>query len=164
MTAKRSNNGNPHLCQFAFADGRRCRMLRHKDHLSLCLFHARQEQQFQEAQQLGAQLATSLTGDFLTATDINHVLGKLFTALAQKRISLRDASRLAHIGQLLLHSLRYVKEEFKFYYTYEKWQAMIDDAVALPDLPQNDPNDVPEDETSEEEPPADSESSSSGET
>jgi hypothetical protein len=44
VTTKRSDSSNPDFCQFPFADGRRCRMLRHKDHPSLCLFHARDEQ------------------------------------------------------------------------------------------------------------------------
>ena len=38
MTETRSNH--PEFCQFAFSDNRQCRMLRHKNHASLCLFHA----------------------------------------------------------------------------------------------------------------------------
>ncbi|MGH9744206.1 MAG: hypothetical protein ACRD51_17835, partial [Candidatus Acidiferrum sp.] len=103
MTAKRSKSvtrtpdgPDSPLCQFPFADGRRCRMLRALGHPSLCLFHARDEQQLAESQQLGSQLAASFSGDFLTATDINFVLGKLFTALAQNRISARNAAALAY--------------------------------------------------------------------
>jgi hypothetical protein len=131
MTAKRSSPGNSHLCQFPFADGRKCRMLRLQDHPTLCLFHARQEDQLLEAERLGAELSASLTGNFLTATDINFVLGKLFTALAQNRIAPRNAATLAYIGQLLLHSLRNVKEEYKFHYKFDSWEKMLNQAIPL---------------------------------
>jgi hypothetical protein len=131
MTAKRSSSGNSHLCQFPFADGRKCRMLRYQDHPTLCLFHARQEEQLLVSERLGAELSASLTGNFLTATDINFVLGKLFTALAQNRIPPRNASILAHIGHLLLHSLRDVKNEYKFHYKFDTWEKMLNRAIPL---------------------------------
>ena len=132
MTAKRSETNTSTFCQFPFADGRLCRMLRAPGHASLCLFHARDEQQLRDAQAFGAQLAASFTGNFLTASDINHVLGKVFTALAQKRISQRNAATLAYIGQLLLHSIPTVSRETKFVYSFERWQEMIDNAIHLP--------------------------------
>lgn len=131
MTAKRSAPSDSHLCQFPFADGRKCRMLRQQDHPTLCLFHARQEEQLLESQRLGAELSASLTGNFLTATDINFVLGKLFTALAQNRIPPRNAATLAYIGQLLLHSLRNVKDEYKFRYKFDTWEEMLNRAIPL---------------------------------
>ena len=46
-TNSRSRNAanESNLCQFPFADGRRCRMLRHPSHPCLCFFHARTESQ-----------------------------------------------------------------------------------------------------------------------
>ena len=61
-------------------------MLRHPSHPSLCPFHARAELQLRESHGLGAELATTISGDFMTATDISHALGKLYTAVAQDRI------------------------------------------------------------------------------
>jgi len=92
---------NPNRCQFETSDGRRCRMLRHNGHPTLCLFHARDEMQLLESQRLGAEISASVTGEFMTSTDINFVLGKLFTALAQNRIPPRNAAILAYIGQLM---------------------------------------------------------------
>ncbi len=40
---------NPNRCQFETSDGRRCRMLRHNGHPTLCLFHARDEMQLLES-------------------------------------------------------------------------------------------------------------------
>jgi hypothetical protein len=132
MTIKRSKADNHNLCHFTYSDGRRCRMLRHLSHPGLCPFHAREEQQFLESQRIGTELAASLTGNFLNAADVNHVLGKVFTALAQNRISARNAATLAYIGQLLLQSIPSVKQETKFKYSYESWQHMITNAVDLP--------------------------------
>jgi hypothetical protein len=122
---------NPNRCQFETSDGRRCRMLRYNGHPTLCLFHAHDEMQLLESQRVGAELSASLTGQFMTATDINFVLGKLFTATAQNRIPPRNAAILAYIGQLMLHSLHQVKKEYPFTYKYESWNNMLDNSIPL---------------------------------
>jgi hypothetical protein len=145
MTTKRSHHAESNLCRFSFSEGRRCRMLR-ISRSGLCLFHARDEQQLLECRRLGSELSASLTGHFHTAADINHVLGKVFTALAQGRITPRTATVLAYIGQLLLQSLPAVKAETQFKYTYNAWSRMIDNATPLsdpPDLPANSPSGNP---------------------
>src|SRR5216683_3451006 len=124
---------NPNRCQFETSDGRRCRMLRCNAHPTLCLFHARDEMQLLESQRLGAELSASLTGQFMTATDINFVLGKLFTATAQNRIPPRNAAVLAYIGQLMLHSLPNLKKEYPFTYEYKTWNNMLEKATVLSD-------------------------------
>ena len=112
------------LCQFSFADGRTCRMFRQHDHPSLCVFHARAERQVIESDRLGSELAATLTGRFMTATDINFALGKLYKAIAQNRIPPRNASNLAFVGKLLLLSLDKLKSEFNFRYEYDQWIKM----------------------------------------
>ena len=119
------------LCQFPFNDGRRCRMLRHPGHPSLCIFHARAELQLLESERLGTELAQTLTGDYMTATDVNHILGKLYTAVAQNRVSSRNAATLAYIGQLLLTSVGGIKSEFKFSYNFDQWNQMSQKATHL---------------------------------
>ena len=123
------------LCQFSFADGRTCRMFRQHDHPSLCLFHARAERQIAESDGLGSELAATLTGRFMTATDINFALGKLYKAIAQNRIPPRNASNLAFVGKLLLLSLDKLKDEFDFSYDYEQWEKMDLDAKPLSNPP-----------------------------
>jgi hypothetical protein len=129
MTDTRSDN--PEFCQYTFSDNRRCRMLRQINHPTLCAFHARDEQQLLESHNLGAQIATSYTGDFLTAADINHVMGKVFTALAQNRIPQRTAATLAYLGQVMLLSLPMAKNETKFVYSYETWIDFINNGIRL---------------------------------
>ncbi len=117
------------LCQFPFSDGRTCRMPRWTKHRTLCIYHARSEQQLLAADQSARQLV-SLSGDFRTASDINHVLGKLFTLVAQNRIPRRDAVSLAYIGQLLLQSLPHVRNEIKNTLGYRAWNATVHGALA----------------------------------
>ena len=119
------------LCQFPFSDGRRCRMLRHPAHPNLCPFHARAELQLRESARLGTELSTTISGEFNTATDVNHILGKLYTAIAQDRIPARNAANLAYVGQLLLQSINGVKSEFPFSYTFDQWDNMNDEAKPL---------------------------------
>jgi hypothetical protein len=121
----------PNRCAFETSDGRRCRLPRSASHASLCVFHSQEEQQLLESRKLGGELASSLTGNFLTAADINYVLGKVFTAVAQNRMPARTAHTLAYLGQLMLFSLPSVKKEFAFHYKFEQWTNMLDRAVRL---------------------------------
>jgi len=105
-----STHADSNKCLYQFADGRTCRMLRKKDHPSFCFHHAREEQQRLESAKLAAEFA-SLSGKLNTVTDINHVLGKVFTALAEKRISNHTADTFGYLGQLLLQSIPGVKSE-----------------------------------------------------
>ena len=86
------------LCQFSFADGRQCRMFRHESHASLCLVHAREEQQLLAQDEIGEELE-SISGEFRTTTDINHVIGKLFRLVANGRIPARRAENLTYLAQ-----------------------------------------------------------------
>ena len=135
MTNENSGTSVATRCQFPFSDGRSCRMLRSPAHPSFCAFHARQELQLLESQRLGHEISASLNGDFLTATDINHVLGKLFTAVAQNRILLRKAAILTYMGQVMLSSLPHVKQEFSFTYKFDHWNKVLSNAAPLSDPP-----------------------------
>jgi hypothetical protein len=132
---KRSNAANHNLCHFSFSDGRRCRMLRHRDHPGLCPFHSREERQRLESERIGTELAATFTGNYLTATDINHVLGKVFTALAQDRISVKKARALCYAAQLMLATLQTVRGEYQFKYSFDSWERMLKNSVRLPDPP-----------------------------
>lgn len=144
-----SKAAEPNRCAFETSDGRRCRLPRSATHASLCVFHSREEQQLLESRKLGSEIAAPITSYFLTATDINHVLGKLFTAVAQNRMPVRTAHTLAYIAQLMLFSLPSVKDEFAFRYKFEQWTNMLDKAVHLSDPPPdpavNAPVDTPND-------------------
>ncbi len=127
-------------CQFFSTDNRRCRMPRWHAHPAYCLHHARREQQLLETERVAGELVT-LTGTFKTAHDVNLVLGKLFTALAQNRIPPGTAATLAYIGGLLLHSLPRVSREVTDAYGFQAWdrklRQLFDGGSAL--IPQSEP-------------------------
>jgi hypothetical protein len=131
MSTKLNSSTTDSSCKFTFADGRHCRMSLTSYHRSLCPFHARAEEQLLESHPLGSEIATSLTGDFLTATDLNHMLGKVFTALAQDRIPLRTAATLAYLGQVMHQAIPNVNNETRCVYRFETWQNLIKEADPL---------------------------------
>lgn len=97
-------------CLFSTSDARQCRMPRWEAHASLCLFHARQEQQLIDLDRVGAEFR-SLPGEFKTAGGLNNALSKLLALVANNRIPPRSAATLAYIGQLLLRTLPGLKQE-----------------------------------------------------
>ena len=157
MTNTNSSTGIATRCQFHFSDGRGCRMLRSPAHSSFCAFHSRQELQLLESRRLGGEISASLNGDFLTATDINHVLGKLFIAAAQDRIPLRKATALAFLGRVMLSSLPHVKQELPFTYKFDHWNEVLDNAaplstpLSLTNFPPESLSELPEPASPEEE-------------
>ena len=131
-----SQHSTQSRCLRTFSDGRGCRMLRKPGHPALCVFHAREEEQLLETEKLAAELA-SLSGNLNTGLDINHVLGKVFQALAQRRISPREATAFAYIAQLMLQSMPYVKNEIRWATNdAEAYYRMIRQSIpAVRDLP-----------------------------
>ena len=96
-------------CTFLFADGRRCRMFQACSDSTLCPHHAKEELQRREAEKLKAELAC--LGSLTSVTQISEVLGKVFNALAEGRISTRMANALGYLGQLMLQSAPAVRRE-----------------------------------------------------
>jgi len=112
------------VCAFEYAGHRRCRMPRWEHHSAFCLLHAREEEQLLNSEEVGRELAT-LTGGFKTASDVNHVLGKLFTLRAQNRIGRRDAVVLTYMVQLLLQTLPTVRRETIDASGHDEWKALL---------------------------------------
>ena len=122
------------LCQFSFADGRQCRMFRHESHPSLCLVHAREEQQLLAQDEIGEELE-SISGEFRTTTDINHVIGKLFKLVANGRIPARRAENLTYLAQLLLYSQKHIRYEINLAHRAgdQPWQETVRAAYPEPE-------------------------------
>jgi hypothetical protein len=123
---------DPYRCQFLSSIGRQCRMPRSAHHRTLCVNHAKKEEDRRSETQPDKRVArelASLSGEFKTAIDVNHVLGKLFALVAQRRIPRRDAVALAYIAQLLLQSLPAVQREVKLARGFDAWQETIEAAL-----------------------------------
>lgn len=127
------------LCQFTFADGRQCRMFRHASHPALCLIHAREEQQILAEDEIGRELE-SISGEFRTTTDINHVIGKLFRLVANGRIPARRAENLTYLAQLLLYSQKDIRYETNLANRAgdDPWQETVRAAYPEPELESED--------------------------
>ena len=140
-TSLTSPTSSPNLgrCQFFSTDNRRCRNPRWEAHPALCLYHARRERLILDAERVAAELAP-VSGEFKTSTDVNLVLGRLFSALAHNRIPPGTAATLAYIGGLLLNTLPRVSQEVANAYGFQAWdrklrQLFDDGAAAL--IPQS---------------------------
>ena len=103
-------------------------------------FHAREEQQLLELDNIGDELA-SLTGDFKTATDIQHVVGKLFKLVAANRIPVRNARLLAYLAQLLFYGQGGVKQETIRAQNYQGWEEVL--RKIYPPMPRTAPAPLP---------------------
>lgn len=117
-------------CDFAFADGRRCRMPR-AEGSQRCPVHSRRQPKPLTARQLARELAPP-SGEFKTASDVNHVIGKAFSLFAQSRLDRRDALAFAYMGQLLLQSLPSVRREVKDAHGHQAWLELLRDSLDHP--------------------------------
>jgi hypothetical protein len=92
-----------------------------------------------ETENFGSELAQTISGDFMTATDINYAMGRLYTAVAQDRIPIRNANALARIGRIMLGTIPGIKAEFPFSYKFEDWNKMLDATKGLLPAPATPP-------------------------
>lgn len=120
-------------CQHRTRTGRRCRLRVAAPDSPLCFRHsalsaAKGIQFGPHAADLSSELA-SISGEFKTANDINHALGKLFKLCAADRLPARKAGVLAYIGQLLLHSLSGVRHEYENGNGFDAWDRLVYDTV-----------------------------------
>ena len=120
------------LCSFSFADGRRCRTPRCSAHPYLCYFHARNEAQALASQQVGCDIASDLSGRYLSACDLSSALGRLFSAAAQGHVKPKTASTLAYLGQTLLQSIQFAQGEYINAFGTDTWRRTIRSSFAQP--------------------------------
>ena len=112
------------LCNYPYADGRQCRMLRHSGHPSLCFFHSREEMQLAELEQIGDQLA-AVSGEFHTMTEVRRAVANLFRLVARNRIPMRNAQLLAYLSQLLLYSQKSTQHEITRVHGSGAWDHVL---------------------------------------
>jgi hypothetical protein len=93
-------------------------------HPSLCPFHAREELQLLEAEEIAASFA-SRSGGFYTYSDVNAALCRLFRSVAGNRIPIRSATTMAYIGQLLLQSLPPLEREYDLARGRHAWDGLV---------------------------------------
>jgi hypothetical protein len=119
-------------CTFTFSDGRQCRIPRRQGHPYLCVFHARKEAQALAGEQAGRDIASFLTGDYISACDVASALARLFSAVAQGHIKPKTAATLAYLGQTLVQTVKLAQHEYSNAFGPNAWRDAIRSSFAPP--------------------------------
>jgi hypothetical protein len=97
-------------------------------------------------EEIGEELK-SISGQFRTTTDINHVIGKLFKLVAAGRIPARRAENLTYLTQLLLYSQKHIRyESLLADPDMNEWEDTVRAAYPAPES-DDDPETEPKEET-----------------
>jgi len=106
------NPDSTDLCQFTYADGRRCTSPQFPDDMGLCYYHGEKRRAALKSEVAGRQISRFLHADVSTACDLNSTLAALFDATAQGHIKPRVAATLAYISSLMMQNQKIAKQEF----------------------------------------------------
>jgi hypothetical protein len=111
MSANCSND-RAGLCSFVFKDGRHCRLPVHAQGADHCLPHALKYRRIARAEELGQIIAEPFTEDFLSASDLNSALCRVFSAIAQGLMSPKTAKPLVDLSRTMLKAIPLARQEF----------------------------------------------------
>jgi hypothetical protein len=117
------------LCMFSFADGRRCRTPRLRNHPYFCYDHAEKEARARAAQSLGTDLARYFSGEYLSACDLSTALGCLIPAVIRGDVKPRTARTVAYMAQTLLQSIHISQHEYCEAFGPDTWRKSIRNSV-----------------------------------
>jgi len=142
--------GRALVCSFAYANGHHCRMPRKTSHPYLCTYHARKEAQAEAADQVGRDLATRFSANYLSGSDLSSALAHMMSAVAQGHLKPKAASTLAYLSQTLLQAIHLSQHEYINAFGTTSWREEIRAAFAEPDP--NPPCEDPEPDPAVQEP------------
>jgi hypothetical protein len=117
------------LCMFSFADGRRCRTPRLRNHPHFCYDHAEKEARARAAQSLGTDLARYFSGQYLSACDLSTALGCLIPAVVRGDVKPKVARTVAYMAQTLLQSIHISQHEYCEAFSPDTWRNSIRTSV-----------------------------------
>jgi hypothetical protein len=117
------------LCMFSFADGRRCRTPRLRNHPYFCYDHAEKEARARAAQSLGTDLARYFSGQYLSACDLSTALGCLIPAVVRGDVKPKVARTVAYMAQTLLQSIHISQHEYCKAFGTDAWRTAIANSV-----------------------------------
>jgi hypothetical protein len=135
------------LCTFTFADGRKCRSLRFKNHAHLCYFHALKESQAIASVTIGNKILNRFSGSYLSACDLTSALGEVFRGVAQGSIKRKTAATLAYLGQTMVNSIQVAENEYINAFGTDEWRDTIHSSVTS-NSPDNEADDDEADDDS----------------
>jgi hypothetical protein len=117
------------LCMFSFADGRRCRTPRIRNHPYFCYYHAEKEARARAVQSLGTDLARYFSGNYLSACDLSTALGCLIPAVIRGDVKPKVARTVAYMAQTLLQSIHISQDEHINAFGTDGWRKSIRNSV-----------------------------------
>jgi hypothetical protein len=117
------------LCMFSFADGRRCRTPRLRNHPHFCYDHAEKEARARAKQSLGTDLARYFSGQYLSACDLSTALGCLIPAVVRGDVKPKVARTVAYMAQTLLQSIHISQHEYCKAFGTDAWRTAIANSV-----------------------------------
>jgi hypothetical protein len=101
-----ASTNDDNRCIYHFPSGRRCRQALAPDNPQFCLTHAGKTQLLAPADEtLGPELIEA-AGELSDPEEVRKVMLKVFRAMAQRRISGKDAGVICYIAQTILHCHR----------------------------------------------------------
>jgi len=117
------------LCMFSFADGRRCRTPRLRNHSHFCYDHAQKEARACATETLGKDLAYFFSGNYLSACDLSTALARLIPAVIRGDVKPRAARTAAYMAQTLLQSIHISQHEYCEAFSPDTWRNSIRTSV-----------------------------------
>jgi hypothetical protein len=117
------------VCLYTFADGRRCRTPRSRNHAYFCVSHARREAQAQAAENFGQDLSYFFSGDYLSASDLTTALGRTIQAVAQGHIDTKTATAINQLSQTLRQTIPLAQHEYLKTFGQNSWTDAVKNSV-----------------------------------
>jgi hypothetical protein len=117
------------LCQFTFADGRRCRTPRTGNHPHFCFDHAQKEARALASESLGKDLAYFFSGNYLSACDLSTALARIIPAILRGDVKPRAARTVAYMAQTLAQTIRMSQDEYINAFGTDVWRKAIANSV-----------------------------------
>jgi hypothetical protein len=117
------------VCLYTFADGRRCRTPRSRNHAYFCVSHARREAQAQAAENFGQDLSYFFSGDYLSSSDLTTALGRTIQAVAQGQIDTKTATAINQLSQTLRQTIPLAQHEYLKTFGQNCWTDAVKNSV-----------------------------------
>jgi hypothetical protein len=117
------------LCKFSFADGRRCRTPRTRNHPHFCFDHAQKEARARTAEELGNDLAYFFSGGYVSACDLSIALARILPAVVRGDLKPRTGHTVAYLAQTLMQAIHLSKHEYINAFGTDAWRNSVRNSV-----------------------------------
>jgi hypothetical protein len=146
------------LCMFSFADGRRCRTPRTRNHPHFCFDHAQKEARARTAEELGNDLAYFFSGGYVSACDLSIALARILPAVVRGDLKPRTGHTVAYLAQTLMQAIHLSKHEYINAFGTDAWRNSVRNSVdgnydyRFPPAPKPEPSASPQPASASEQP------------